>query len=116
MNVQEAVHSSRSTFARVRACALSRKAFVPTAVPVVDRRVLSEQTPRYVSLRNFSERTGLPLAHLRNLTEQGALCYLLLEGEVFLNYAKAILELEALEAGPNSKRESAREKAGSNPL
>jgi hypothetical protein len=99
-------YSSVSTFARVRACALRRQAFVPTAVSVVDRHTLSEKTTRYVSLQYFSERMGLPLENLRKLTEQGALNYLFLEGEVFVNFEKGVLELEALEFGSSLKSKS----------
>lgn len=99
-------YSSVSTFARVRACALRRQAFVPTAVSVVDRHTLSEKTTRYVSLRDFAERMGLPLENLRKLTEQGALNYLFLEGEVFVNFEKGVLELEALEFGSSLKSKS----------
>ena len=99
-------HSSISTFARVRACALRRQAFMPTAVPVVDRHTLSEKTTRYVLLQYFSERMGLPLENLRKLTEQGALNYLFLEGEVFVNFEKGVLELEALEFGSSLKSKS----------
>jgi hypothetical protein len=104
-------YSSVSTFARVRACALRRQAFVPTAVSVVDRHTLSEKTTRYVSLRDFAERMGLPLGHLSNLTEQGVLSYCLAEGEIFVNFEKGVRELEELEFGPTPKLESPREKA-----
>ena len=103
MNAHEAIHSSGSTFARLRASALRRQAFKPTAVPVVDRIAIPDKIPRYVSLRDFSDLMGLPLVHLRNLTERGALNHCLVKEEIFINFEKGARELEALESGPKPK-------------
>lgn len=102
MNSQGAIHSSGSTFARIRACALSRKAFKPTTVSVVDRVAVPDKIPKYVSLRDFSDRMGLPIVYLRNLTDRVALNHCLVDGQIFINYEKGVRDLEALESGPTT--------------
>ena len=103
MNAGKAVSSSGSAFARIRNCARNSRPFTPTPLPVAEPLGETDGTPMYVSLPEFSRRTGLPGDFLQELVKIGRLSHFSAAGEIHINYKKGTQQLEALECGPKTK-------------